>query len=97
MATIRMERIGSKESWVARITGTDEQHGFAREFLDGALDYSRANSVRSRGVYRVWQLDDGIYEIKEQRSWNRADRYFARVDGDTITKISVEDVMAEIA
>jgi hypothetical protein len=70
---------GFKRPWVAEITGRNDQYRFDRTFLRPFRDYSRANSVGSRGIYLVYLLDQGkIYEVMEQVTWRRWDRYFCR-------------------
>ncbi len=74
--------------WVAEIIGFDPKYKYARNFLKRKLDYSRANSKGSRGVYAEYILESGkIYEVKEQTSWKRSHRYFCTVnqEGDIIT------------
>lgn len=78
--------------WVARIGGLDDKYGFRREFQRGQKDYSRANSIGSRGVYEYFALNDGIYEIHERVTWKRTRRYFVRVEGAGIIEISKEEV-----
>ncbi len=82
----------SNRPWVARITGPDTRYGLAREFLRGQIDYSRANSVGSRGVYLYFPLKDGIYEVYRHETWERSRRYFIRVEGMQITEITREEV-----
>lgn len=66
-------------AWVARITGRDERHGLAREFLRGKKDYREANSTGSRGVYRWFELPEGqVFEVNAPQTWTAADRYFCR-------------------
>lgn len=86
--------LGHKSSrpWVARITGRCEKYTYAREFLRGQIDYSRANSTGSRGVFLYFVLKDGIYEVYKHLSWKRSRRYFIRVEVTTITEISREEV-----
>jgi hypothetical protein len=68
-------------TWVAEITGFDEKYKFARAFLHGKKDYSRANSNGSRGVYLEYVLESGkVYEVKSQETWSRVRRYFCRID-----------------
>lgn len=81
-------------AWVARITGLDPQYHFNREFVRGQKDYSEANSVGSRGVYIYYALTDGVYEVNAPTSWTRTDRYFMRVEGTQMTRMSMEEVMA---
>jgi hypothetical protein len=60
MVAITLEHIGgSRSSWVAEIKGSDPRYGLAREFLRGIRDYSRANSVRTRGVFETYELLEG--------------------------------------
>lgn len=69
--------------WVAEITGFDPKYKYARNFLKRKLDYSRANSKGSRGVYAEYILESGkIYEVKEQTSWKKVYRYFCTVNND---------------
>jgi hypothetical protein len=69
--------------WVARITG--------ERIAPQLTDYSEANSVGSRGVYAYYTLDDGVYEINDRVSWQRARRYFLRVQDGQKTEITREE------
>lgn len=82
----------SNRPWVARITGTDATYGLARKFVSGQIDYSRANSKGSRGVYLYFPLKDGIYEVKRHLTWKKDRRYFIRVEDVRITEITREEV-----
>jgi hypothetical protein len=63
-------------AWVAEITDTDPQYKFKREFLRYKKDYSRANSVGSRGVYACYILESGkLYDVKDFKN-----RYYCTVD-----------------
>ena len=94
----RVERYGEmmgrdkSPSWVARITGLDDKYGFAREFQRGQKDYSRANSIGSRGIYEYFALPDGIYEVHERLTWRRTRRYFIKVEKATIIEIERQQV-----
>jgi len=79
--------------WVARITGIDEQYGFAREFVHGYTDYSNASGTGARGIYIRYALKDGIYEVNERISWKHVRRYFIRVQDATITEIDRDEVL----
>lgn len=84
----------STRGWIARITGTSERYGFKRKFERPNIDYSEANSVGSRGVYKHYYLDEGgVYEISEPTSWKRTDRYFGVVQDADIIKIEKEEVL----
>lgn len=77
-------------AWAAEVTGVDPKYKFKREFLRFKKDYSRSNSVGSRGVYAIYILEAGhIYDIKEFK-----DRYYCTVD-DTgnIIRLSESEVM----
>lgn len=84
--------------WVAEITGLCGKFGFKRHFLRGQKDYSEANSVGSRGVYVYYDLPAGkIFEVKEQISWKRDDRYFLLADlgsGRRLDKAEVEEALS---
>lgn len=76
-----------RSSWVAEITGPDEKYGLARTFLRGKMDYSKANSKGSRGIWAEYILSQGkVYEVKSQESWGQSRRYFCTVgdEGDII-------------
>lgn len=79
---------------MAEITGTDHKYGFDREFLRGRKDYSKANSIGSRGVYLWYILESGrYYEVKERTSWSGSDRYFVKVTmGGDIERVSKSEV-----
>lgn len=80
--------------WVAKLTGLDPKFGFARQFVKAQQkDYSRANSVGSRGVYLYFVLEPGIYEVHERQTWKRTRRYFCQVEGEKITEIGRDEVV----
>lgn len=89
------EYLGRDKSrpWVARLIGFDERLSFTREFVRGQIDYSRANSVGSRGVYLYFPLKDGIYEVNARETWKRTRRYFLRVEDAKMDEISREEVV----
>lgn len=63
-------------AWIAEISGPDSKYKFKREFLRFKKDYSRANSVGSRGVYANYILESGrIYDVKCHK-----DRYYCKID-----------------
>jgi len=88
--------IGSYPSraWAAEITGLDPKYRFARQFLKPTVDYSEANSVGSRGVYRYYWLEEGkVYDVSHPKSWKRTDRYFCRVDDRELIEIDKDEVL----
>lgn len=108
IAALSLEKFGSHEHyasymgrdksnpWVAKILGLDDQFGFAREFMRGYTDYSKASGTGARGIYIHYALKNGIYEVNERVSWKHVKRYFIRVQGTRITEISREDVLASL-
>lgn len=84
-------------AWVAQITGLDARYGLARRFIRPLTDFSRANSVGSRGVYGYYILDDGIYEVNRRLSWRNCRRYFVRAQDGQVAEISREEVMQCLA
>ena len=82
--------------WVARITGLCATYGLKREFIRGQKDYSRANSIGSRGIYEYFALDSGIYEVHERTTWKKTRRYFIRVENAQIEEIDKKEVYSEI-
>jgi hypothetical protein len=96
-AVIELEKIGGNKPWVARIVGTDPKYGLAREFVDGAVDYSRANRPRTRGVYYTYYLKNGYYEVKGGHSWGHAnDRKFVRVTSGKVEPATLQEVLESI-
>lgn len=80
--------------WVARITGTDPRYKLAREFIQGNRDYSRANSVGSRGIMINYWLKPGVYEVFERTSWSSSRRYFVWSAGGQIEEIDADMAIA---
>jgi len=82
--SLSVEDIGApfaRRAWIAEIIGYDEKFKYARKFLKPNVDYSDANSVGSRGVYKYYWLETGkIYEVSSPQTWRRTDRYFCCVD-----------------
>jgi len=75
-------------AWVAKI-GT----GMKRKFLRPAVDYSKANSKATRGTFKYYWLEEGgIYEVSKPISWKQTERFFCRVEGGKIVKITKEEV-----
>lgn len=87
------KRLVPCRAWCAQITGTDPTYGLAREFLRPSVDYSKANSQGTRGVFRFYWLEDGIYEVSSPASWRNTERYFCRVENGQIVRISKAEVL----
>lgn len=88
MLTLELEKVGDTWPWVALITGLHPTYRLKRIFLSGLTDFSRANARGSRGIYKIYELEDGLYEIFEPRGWSKKNRYFAHVEQGELTKIS---------
>lgn len=72
-----------RSSWVAEINGPDDKYGLSRTFLRYKVDYSKANSKGSRGIFAEYILSPRkIYEVRSQESWGRSRRYFCTVDDE---------------
>lgn len=95
-ADISLEVIGTmNKPWIAIIRGKDDKYGYNREFLNGIRDYSNANSKKTRGVMVNYTLESGyIYEINSPESWNRTDRYFAKVVNGEIVRLDANEIAA---
>jgi hypothetical protein len=80
---IKLLRYGRNElkPWVARLTTT------GREFVEAHHDYSQANSIGSRGIFAYYALTDGIYEVNERVSFEKARRYCIHVSSDEYEEI----------
>lgn len=87
---------GSRNYWVAEVTGLSPHFGIRRQFLGCHKDYSRANGIGSRGVYAYYVVETGhIYEVSEPLSWKRVDQYFCTVDSDgNVVRLTIEDVLS---
>ena len=86
---------GRPRAWVARITGRDERHGLAREFLRGNKDYSGGNEDGSRGVMEWFELAEGqVFEVNAPLSWTEADRYFCRSHRGKAVRMNREELDA---
>lgn len=82
-----------QRAWCAEITGLDQRYGFERRFLSPNVSYIDANSIGSRGVFAYYNLREGqIYEVSSPLSWKRTDRYFCRVDGSSLVRMSRKEV-----
>ncbi len=70
----------TRRPWVAQLTGLSARYGFERRFVLGKKDFSRANSLGSRGVYAHYILEEGLlYEVHALLSWKRSERYYCQI------------------
>lgn len=92
-------QLAGNAPWVALIKGLTGNGYFIREFIRCDVDYSRANSVGSRGVFGYYPLRSGrIYEVAARLTWKRIDQYFCYVnsnDGE-IKRITRQEVLAAL-
>lgn len=72
--------IHNGRTWLARITGTDEKFGLAREFVKITKD-SRSRSGATGTVY--YEISDGVYEGNEPRGGKRG-RFFLIVEDSEV-------------
>lgn len=80
--------------WPARYWCAEVLTADSHQRLRARYDYSRANSVGSRGVYACYELDSAhLYEVSSPQSWARTTQFFCTVtdDGD-IRRLSPEEV-----
>jgi len=57
-------------------------------------DYSKANSVGSRGIYAFYFLENNkIYEIKKPISWKSSDHYFCKIENDLEIRLTPEETL----
>lgn len=99
MATLKLETIGGDRPWVAEILGKDATYGYARRFLRGRMDFSRANLKRTRGVFTTYDIEPGrVYEVSSPESWSTTKRYFAVVsESGEVEKVPMEYVDGHFA
>lgn len=107
-ATIKIEMFGMYEksppkymgwnkeaSAVARVTGFDHQAGeLCKVYLHGYLDYSKANSKGSRGIYKLYFVDDGLYEVTERTSWKKVRQYYLLIANGQKEEMNIEEAIA---
>lgn len=90
---VEMMKAARNRAWVAIVTEFDVNKVYGRKFLDGLKDYSQANRVGSRGVYKYYALKSGIiYEISSPTK-KGAERYLAVVDGDVLKRMTNEEAL----
>lgn len=89
-------RVGTAGTWVAEVTGIDAASGrIQRRFLEGLKDYTDANSVGSRGVYKFYVLTDGkLYEVADRAGYGKPPRRrFCRVEDGRVVTIEIGEVL----
>jgi hypothetical protein len=100
-AVLKIEDIGNNErhiipsrAWVKELYIKEtvlSYHIEERWVKANSYDYSEANSVGSRGVYKYYWLEEGgIYQINSPESWGRSDNYYCLVINSEIKRVSKE-------
>jgi len=86
-------RQGFRPAWVDEVIGIVPR-GLEKVRLEGQADYSKANSVGSRGVYKYFFLvESKIYHVSAPESWKHTDQYFCRIEGGQIIRMEMEEVI----
>lgn len=93
-AAARIDTQARRSPWVARITGLDAKHGFARTFLTGKRDYRDASSSGKTGVVVYFTMPEGFYEVREILSMSRESRYFVQSAAGKTTRVTRDEVVA---
>lgn len=87
-------RLGFQPAWVRHLTDIGPGR-LIWEYMHGQADYSQANSVGSRGVYKYFFLKETeLYQVAAPQSFRRTKHYFCRVMHGQIEEISMEEVIA---
>jgi hypothetical protein len=87
----RFKGWNKKQSYIARIIDFDSEFIYKRVFVHGYLDFSKANGAGSRGIFKTYFLDDGLYEVSQRTTWKSIDRYFILVSNGQYHKIMTEE------
>ncbi len=89
------DRLGHQPAWIDHVKGITPR-GLIKERLQGYVDYSKANSVGSRGVIINYLLSDNeIYHVSSPKNFKHCDTYFCIVSDGEITRLTF-DVMIKI-
>lgn len=79
---------GDGKTWLARVTGTDQKFGLARDFVNTVnRDMSKSGKT---GTY-VYLVEDGVYEGHEGD-----ENTFYVVRGDTATEVDRDTALASL-
>lgn len=94
---------GQKPEYIPPREGVFQIFGLSGKYwikcrIYGRSDYSAANSKGSRGVKKIFHLQEAvIYLINEPVSWKKTDTYFLRIIGGERIKMSEEEVIKCLA
>ena len=88
------KRLNPPKSWVARVA-FGPKGVLERSFLNFAKrDYSGANGCGSRGVIRLYVLEENtVYEVQEPQGWKHAHRRFMLHDGSSWLELSLAEAI----
>jgi hypothetical protein len=85
------------------IHGPPRYYVYALSLVNGCLtqrpmkhfkDFTQANGAGTRGVYAEYILSEGeCYEVKQPKSWNRADQYYCTVRDGELVRLTKYEVM----
>jgi len=79
--------------WVAQLFGSCPEKRFQRAFLKSSRSYEKANATGSRGVRLNYFLESGpIYEVYARTTWRASDRYFCRIVGGHMVRMTEQEV-----
>ena len=71
-----------------------KDYGIKKLKLYPKKDYSKANSVGSRGVYAFYFLENSkIYEVKEPTSWRNTEHYFCKIENNELLRMTPEEAI----
>jgi len=86
-------RLGFQPSWVRLVVSLADR-GLNEQWLKGQSDYSHANSVGSRGVFKYYFLrENEIYHVSSPETWKRVDQYYCRIENGAILRMSIGEVI----
>lgn len=84
--------IAPSRSWCSEVIGWRGVGEAMLREIRPHRDYSKANSVGSRGVYLVYTLHEGaVYAVRERLSWRSSREYFCRVSGTSLVEMTGEE------
>ena len=102
--SIKIELIGDgtprrRPAGVWELTGLSPgEGGFLKRVLSPHKDYSKANSVGSRGVFAFYLLEEGkIYEVMSPQSWGNTNHYYVTYGQGQEWRLEIGQVFQTLA
>ena len=101
--SIKMELIGDgtprrRLAGVWELMGLSKDGPFCKHTLPPHKDYSKSNSVGSRGVFAFFLLEEGkIYEIMSPQSWANTDHYYVTYGQGQEWRLEIGQVFQTLA